>query len=135
MGMRHILVAEDEEHMRRSITFVLEDAGYRVDEAKDGLEAIEKLFALQNGSSPIDLVLSDIVMPSMSGLELIDEIRKRQMTLPIVAITGYRDDRMTAQLRQRGCLDYIDKPFEAEELINRVAQVFERKGHPDTEKP
>jgi DNA-binding NtrC family response regulator len=126
MKIKRILVVEDEEQTRRSLTIVLEEAGYRVDDAKNGLEALKKFFALENGASSIDLILSDIVMPGMSGLELIDEVRKERLTLPIVVITGYRDNKMTAQLQQRGCLDYIDKPFEPHELVERVARVLER---------
>lgn len=125
---KRILVVEDEEKTRWALTLVLEEAGYRVDEAKDGLEAIEKLLASETGSAPIDLLLADMVMPGMSGLELIDEVRERRPTLPVVIISGYRDDRMTAELQQRGGLDFIDKPFEPRELLEQVARAFEREG-------
>ena len=124
--MKRVLVVEDQEQTRRSLTVVLEAAGYKVDGAQDGLEALEVLRLSHAGSDPIDLVLTDIVMPALNGVQLIQEIRKRRRTLPIVVITGYRDGEMTAQLQQLGCLYFIDKPFEPDELLKMVALAFKK---------
>jgi len=122
--MKRILLAEDEAPTRRSISILLNNAGYFLEEAKDGLDALEKLFASQSNSYPIDLLLTDIFMPGMTGLGLIDEIQKQGLALPIVVITGYADDRMKAQLLRRGCSHFIAKPFETGELLECVAQVL-----------
>jgi len=122
--MKRILLAEDEAPTRRSISILLNNAGYFLEEAKDGLDALEKLFASQSNSYPIDLLLTDIFMPGMTGLGLIDEIQKQGLALPIVVITGYADDRMKAQLLRRGCSHFIAKPFEPGELLECVAQVL-----------
>jgi CheY-like chemotaxis protein len=122
--MKRILLAENEAPTRRSISIVLNNAGYCLEEAKNGLDALEKLFASQSNSYPIDLLLTDIFMPGMTGLELIDEIQKQGLALSIVVITGYADDRMKAQLLRRGCSHFIAKPFEPGELLECVAQVL-----------
>ena len=66
--MKRILLAEDEAPTRRSISIVLNNAGYCLEEAKDGLDALKKLFASQSNSCAIDLLLTDIFMPGMTGL-------------------------------------------------------------------
>lgn len=127
MNMKKILIAEDEVSVRRSINTLLNSAGYIVEEAKDGHEALEKLSDSQSNSCPFDLLLADIIMPGMTGLELIDEIRKRRMGLPIIVITAFGDHRMQTQLLGRGFSDFISKPFEADELFKRVAQAFKEE--------
>lgn len=125
--MKRILIAEDEAPTRRSISIVLNNAGYCLEEAKDGMDALEKLFASQSNSYPIDLLLTDIFMPGMTGLELIDEIQKQGLALSILVITGYIDDRMKAQLLRRGCSHFIAKPFEPGELLECVAQALKQE--------
>jgi len=107
--MKRILLAEDEAPTRRSISIVLNNAGYCLEEAK------------------IDLLLTDIFMPGMTGLELIDEIQKQGLALSIMVITGYADDRMKAQLLRRGCSHFIAKPFEPGELLECVAQALKEE--------
>ncbi len=127
MKVKKILIAEDEEPIRRVLTILLNSAGYSVEEAQDGREALKKLFASPGMSCPIDLLLTDIFMPRMGGLELIDEIRKRKPDLPILVITAYLDNRLQAQLLRKGCSNPIAKPFEADALIEHVAQAFEEE--------
>ncbi len=123
--MKQILLAEDEERTRRSLTTLLESAGFKVDEATNGLKAIEKLLFAQAGPKRIDLLVTDIFMPVMTGLELIDIVKKQFPSLPIVVITGYRDERLNVQLSQLGCPVSIDKPFEPDTLLKKVSKAFE----------
>ena len=122
--MKRILLAENEGAVRRPIKVFLNGAGYDVEEAKDGKEALEKLLASQSNTCPFDLLMTEIFMPGMTGLELIDEIRKQRMDLPILVISAYCDHRIQAQLLRRGCQDFIAKPFGADELLKRVARVL-----------
>ncbi len=121
--MKRIIIAEDEDQTRRSLAIVLESAGFIVKEAKNGMEAIEELMGGDNSES-VDLLLTDIVMPVMTGLELISTVRKQYVGLPIIVITGYRDDALTNQLSKLDCPHLIDKPFEPDVLINCVTQAF-----------
>ncbi len=124
MKTDRILVAEDEKQILRSLVTILECAGYRVDGAKDGIEAMEKVLKAHGGSEPVDLLLTDIFMPGMTGLELIDGIRNRGIRFPIIAISGRGDERIAAQLRKLGCRHCIDKPFEPDELLESVANAL-----------
>ncbi len=126
MSGKHILVAEDEEHVRYSLTVILRKAGYTVTPAGDGQEALKKIVELKALSQMPDLLLTDIKMPGMSGIELMDALEKQGIMLPVFAITGYGDKGTVVELLRRGCCDYIDKPFDPEELLSRLPRVFER---------
>lgn len=126
MSGKHILVAEDEEHVRYSLTAILKKAGYNVTAAEDGHEALKKITELKAHSDMPDLLLTDIKMPGMSGIELIDALEKQGIMLPVFAITGYGDKETVVELLRRGCCDYIDKPFDPKDLLNRLLPVFDR---------
>jgi CheY-like chemotaxis protein len=121
--MMRIIVVEDANQTRRSISMVLEGAGFIVHQAKNGLEAMDKLLSCDD-SNQFDLLLTDIFMPVMTGLELMRLIQQRKIFLPIVAITGYRDKELVDQLDRLNCHNVIDKPFNSDVLIRTVKQVF-----------
>ena len=121
--MMRIIVAEDANQTRRSISMVLEGAGFIVHQAKNGLEAMDKLLSYDD-SNQFDLLLTDIFMPVMTGLELMRLIQQRKIFLPIVAITGYSDKELVDQLDRLNCHHVIDKPFNSDVLLRTVKQVF-----------
>jgi two-component system response regulator FixJ len=121
--MMRIIVVEDANQTRRSISMVLEGAGFIVHQAKNGLEAMDKLLSYDD-SNQFDLLLSDIFMPVMTGLELMRLIQQRKIFLPIVAITGYSDKELVDQLDRLNCHHVIDKPFNSDVLLRTVKQVF-----------
>ena len=125
IAMKRILVADDDENICQSLTMLLEDAGYVVEVAKDGVQALEKFLVAEEVSEPFDLLITDVYMPRMTGLELIDETQRHRLTLPILIITGFCNDETSEQLANRGCSDFIYKPFESKELIERVAGALE----------
>ncbi len=127
MSGKHILVAEDEEYVRLSLSIILRKSGYRVTVAENGRKALEKVIKLRKTAQPLDLLITDIQMPSLSGLELIDELEKQGITLPVLAITGYGDKTLVVELMRRGCVDYIDKPFEPQELLDRLDRIFKKR--------
>ncbi len=112
-----ILVAEDSEENRELIREILEDEGYRVNEAVNGKDAVEK--ALEDIP---DLILMDIEMPVMTGLEAIENLMQKEETsrVPIIVLTGLSemDDRIKAF--HSGAMDYVNKPFNTHELIAHV---------------
>ncbi|OQX23359.1 MAG: hypothetical protein BWK80_26485 [Desulfobacteraceae bacterium IS3] len=126
MSGKHILLAEDEEHVRYSLTAILKKAGYNVTAAVNGREALEKITELKANSAMPDLLLTDIKMPEMSGIELMDALEKQNIPLPVFAITGYGDKETVVELLRRGCRDYIDKPFDPKELLTRLPRIFDR---------
>jgi two-component system cell cycle sensor histidine kinase/response regulator CckA len=116
-GTEKILLVEDEEAVRAVARRVLIKYGYTVVEARHGAEALELLAA---GDAEFDVVLTDAVMPQMSGLELVAAIAYRRPELPVIVMSGYTD----VDLVRRGALDsdtsILAKPFTAETLLRAV---------------
>lgn len=117
----NILIVDDEAIFRTLISKSLIEGGYEVISAKDGLEAIE-LF----DTHPVDLVVTDLLMPRMGGMELLKYFSKNQPALPVIIVTGYAtlDTALTAI--QEGVYDYITKPFQIDELLLTVRNAIER---------
>ena len=117
---RKILVVDDESSTLELVGRILESEGYQTEKAPDGRTAL-KLFEER---SP-DLVVLDIVMPGIDGLEVCSRIRE-QSQVPMIIITGLRDDDYMGKCFDLGVADYITKPFGAPELIARIRAVLRR---------
>jgi len=117
-----ILVVDDEEIIRESISFVLRKEGYIVEEAENGKAAYDKLL-----QSSFDLVISDIEMPVMKGTELLAEMRKINIQTAIIIITAYASLETAISCLRNGASDYIMKPIEFDELIFKLKRIFEMK--------
>lgn len=123
----HILVVEDEEELRNSLALLLTTRGeYRVSVAADGAKGLQAIQDAYDNHDPIDLLITDLKMPVMTGLELIEVLHVRRLALPIIVITGHGGEHVMAALIQRGCVEYIEKPFDPGALINTIARVLER---------
>jgi two-component system response regulator VicR len=111
-----ILIAEDDDLMRKTLEFRLKRDGHNVILAHDGREAIEKI----NEHMP-DLVITDIMMPYSSGLEVIGAVRKKyQKRIPIIILSGMGQEEVVLEAFQLGADDYVTKPFSPNELSLRV---------------
>ncbi len=116
-----IALVDDEEHIRETVGYKLRQAGYRVDAYADGLAAWEVL-----ESEPTDVVILDITMPRMDGLELCRRLRALSEALPIIFLTS-RDEELDRVLGlELGADDYLCKPFSMRELEARVKVLFRR---------
>jgi DNA-binding response OmpR family regulator len=127
MDKKHILVVEDEENMLHAMEFILEAADHKVTAAKSSQEALKKILAAKDESSPVDLLIADFQMPPLTGLELIDELNRLDIDMPVLVITGYGNKKLVVELRRRGCDEYLDKPFDDEELVKRVTMLLGKK--------
>jgi len=116
-----VLVVEDEAKVGKFLKKGLEGEGYEVDLAEDGIDAYEKF-----GASTYDLMVLDLMLPKMSGWELIPLVRKRNASIPIIALTarGAVPDRV--QGLNLGCDDYLVKPFSFSELNARIQALMRR---------
>jgi two-component system, cell cycle sensor histidine kinase and response regulator CckA len=123
-GSETVLVAEDEELLRKGLVRTLEKHGYRVLQAGNGVEAIQKAL---DYPGPIDLLLTDVMMPRMNGKELADEIKKARPEIKVIFISGYPHE----VLSQQGALNYgirlIQKPFESDFLLRQVREAIDEK--------
>ena len=117
--MASILVVDDEEKMRHILRLMLEMRGHTVAEAGDGREALERIEEL-----PLDLVIADIRMPGMDGLQLLRAIQQMDIPLPVVFITAFATVESAVEAMKQGAADYITKPFEEERLILTVERVL-----------
>ena len=118
---RRILVVEDDEDMRENLRRILGRAGYQVQLARDGSEAITVL-----QTQPFHLVLTDLVMPRMGGLELLREIRRRERDLPVVFLTAFGKPAAFAEAMDLGAIGFITKPFHATSLLAVIREVIDR---------
>jgi len=127
MDKKHILVVDDEQNMLLAIQFILEVANYKVTTAQNGQEALNRVLEAKNSDNEIELLILDIQMPCLTGIELIDELNRLDINIPILVITGYGNNKLSIELMRKGCSEYLDKPFDDEELIRRIAMLLEKK--------
>ena len=119
--LAHILVVDDDDRIRDLVKQYLTDNKYLITTAKDAFEAKEKIEIVK-----FDLVVLDIMMPKKSGLELTSEMKKREVSLPIILLTakGLADERVTGL--EFGADDYLSKPFEPKELLLRIKNILNK---------
>ena len=122
-GSPLVLVVEDDVETRRFYIETLSRSGFQVDEAHNGLQALEKAFA----SSP-DLILTDIAMPGIDGIELCQRLRadSRTCDIPVLAITGYGDRQYPDRARLAGADYVLVKPCEPELIISEARRLLDR---------
>jgi PAS domain S-box-containing protein len=120
-GSGTVLVADDEEGVRSLVSNVLEDAGYTVELAADGAEAVERL---QQLGDAVRLVLLDLTMPILGGAETATELRRIQPEVPIIAMSGYGDVEVMHRFSEAGVTDFLPKPFTPDQLTAKVRDVL-----------
>ena len=125
---KRILVVEDEELTRKIISLTLIEAGYEVDSAEDGHEALNKIRQSVKSNDEFDLLITDINMPNMSGLEMLRKIRNERLLIPSIVVTANRDKETMLKAILNGCNEFIRKPFQQETLLKRVDKFFEFQG-------
>lgn len=121
METRHVLVADDEPHIGRIIKMKLEQGPFRVTLAYDGQEAVDLLEA----NKDIDLVLLDLMMPNLSGLDVLARIRSddRLKHLPCIILTAAGQEAQHQKAMELGATDFLTKPFSPKKLYARTAEL------------
>lgn len=122
--MSKILIIEDEAAIRRVLTKILSEESdtYKVDEAEDGLQGLEKI-----KNEDYDLVLCDIKMPKMDGEEVLEAVKKIKPEIPMVMISGHGDLETAVNTMRLGAFDYISKPPDLNRLLNTVRNALDKK--------
>ncbi len=121
--MKKVLIAEDESAIREIISITLKRAGYEVTEACDGQQALD-IYHSKNGE--FDVVLLDIMMPNVDGLEVCKSLRNESSTVGIIMLTAKTQEMDKVSGLLMGADDYITKPFSPSELMARVDSVYRR---------
>jgi two-component system response regulator (stage 0 sporulation protein F) len=124
-----ILLAEDDREMRKMLAEALRRAGYSVQECPDGLHLLNRLGALlflQNEGETIDLIISDVRMPGASGQEVLEQFHNCQGFPPMILITAFGDELAHAKAEWFGAAAMFDKPFDVDQLIDKVGELLPR---------
>jgi two-component system chemotaxis response regulator CheY len=121
-----ILVVDDEPDIRRVVRMALEKLNYYVIEAEDGQQAIT---LLNEGEHPmvIDVIITDIRMPNINGIEAMDYLQREYPSVPFIVLTGFPDLDLAMQLMKQGVTDYLVKPVEQEKLASAVANALTQR--------
>ena len=115
MSTQRVLLIDNEEGLCRMMEAVLKDSGYQVKSYTRSFEAVDDF-----ETNAYDLVISDIKMPGMDGLEVLQKIRAKDQRVPVIMITAYATVETSIQAMRKGAYDMLTKPFEPEELLYRV---------------
>lgn len=122
MACGNILIIDDEIDIRGFLKDFFEDRDFNVETAMDGLEGVEKF-----KKGKFDLVVSDMLMPKMIGLDVLRNIRTLNPNQRVIMMTGVRETTMMERAKQLGCHLYLTKPIQLQELIQRIAECFPEK--------
>lgn len=122
MGEKTILIAEDEEFNYLLVKYILEKNGYKTLRASNG----EEVLSIYRSGVQIDLIVMDVKMPVLSGLEATAEIRKSDKNIPIIALTAYALPGDKEMCMEAGSSDYISKPIEKGNFLERVKDLIDK---------
>ena len=120
--MSKILIVDDEPVIRSTLREILEYEKYEIEEAADAKKALEML-----EKQEFKVVLSDIKMPGMNGIEFLDELQKKENDTPVIMITGHGDVDTAVEALKKGAFDFIQKPLDLNRLLISVRNAFERE--------
>jgi DNA-binding NtrC family response regulator len=117
-----ILVVDDDRNLLESIGRGLRNKGYQVIEALSATEALEHIDF--DNESAIDLILADYIMPGMSGIDLLEKVREKSSSLPVIIMTAHWKKQVVIEAMRKSCNSFIEKPFTLDELIKEIASAI-----------
>jgi len=118
---RLVHLVDDDSAVRRSVGFMLKTSGHQVEAYESGLELLKNASKLADGC-----ILLDIRMPGMDGLEVQQALQEKGIALPVIIMTGHGDVALAVKAMKAGAVDFIEKPFEKETLIESLEEGFRR---------
>lgn len=117
--MKNILIIEDEKEIREGLVELLEDAGFLVDSAENGRQGLEKI-----GKKDFDIVVTDLIMPVVGGMEVLREVKRIKPQIRVVLITAFATIDNAVEAMKAGASDYITKPFRIDEVQTKIRKVL-----------
>ncbi|CAG1006615.1 Transcriptional regulatory protein CusR [Methanosarcinales archaeon] len=117
--MKNILIIEDEKEIREGLVELLEDAGFLVDFAENGRQGVEKI-----GKKDYDVVVTDLIMPVVGGMEVLREIKRIKPHIHVILITAFATVDNAVEAMKAGASDYITKPFRIDEVQTKIRKVL-----------
>ena len=117
-----ILIAEDEDITLKHLVKALQNEGYLATGTQNGADALQKIEA-----DHFDLLIADIKMPGLTGIQLLETIRERQLDIEVIIITGFGSIGSVVDAMKKGAYDYVTKPFDLDELLLKVAKIRDQK--------
>jgi two-component system response regulator FixJ len=114
-------IVDDDDSVRRSAAFMLKHAGYRVESHVSGIQFLKEARTAERGC-----VLLDVRMPDMDGLEVQQEMASRGIDMPLIILTGHGDIAVAVKAMRAGAVNFIEKPYEKEELLRAIGEAFAR---------
>lgn len=116
-----VYLIDDDDAVRRSVGFMLKTSGHKVESYVDGVGFLKESRSLEPGC-----VLLDVQMPQMTGLEVQEELRNRGIPFPVIVMTGHGDVDVAVKAMKAGAIDFIEKPFEKEQMISAISEAFHK---------
>ena len=121
---KHILFVDDSPTVRSSVSFCLRNAGYRVTEAVDGQDGLQKVQSMKEKGESLSLIITDINMPQMDGITFISEVKETEFKfVPILVLTTVAEKSMIKKGQDAGASGWLLKPFQPEQLLWAVKKV------------
>jgi DNA-binding NtrC family response regulator len=116
-----ILVVDDSAAMVATLVATLVEDGYEVRGASDGPEALRRL-----GAEPFDLVIADVVLPGMGGMQLLEQVKRLRPDTPVLLVTGYATPEVAREALGKGAAGFLEKPFNIDQLLASVRDALFR---------
>jgi DNA-binding NtrC family response regulator len=123
MPAPHVVVAEDDDDMRRIVVEALRRDGLDVGEASDGASLLALIGFYEEIGDPVDLIISDVRMPNHSGLDVLGRLHATAHAIPMILMTAFGDDDIRAEAEKHGAM-LFDKPFQVDDLRKAVAKLL-----------
>ena len=117
--MKKVLVVDDSEFIRQQVSVLLEEAGFNVQTASDGMQGLDTI----KGEQDIALVICDVNMPRMDGMEMLSEVRKAEIKVPVVMLTTEGDPDLIDKARSLGATGWLVKPYKTDHLLKVVSTI------------
>ena len=127
MEQKHILFVDNENHLLEPMKYILANNNFSASVSTNGIHALKIYNDSLNSVKPVDLLITNIQLNKMDGLELVDEIRRTNLHLPILLTTNYSDKQLLNKIIDKGCWGYIEKPINADQIIDYINRIFKKE--------